>query len=102
MSATWTGIRCTTSVRHRSCESRGEDGDAIKGWKLPSKEELNKIWDTVDAAPVLETEQATYIEGVVHHAEQAKPPLRTRSARNSKSSNTGTRSAKLWSSTSGR
>ena len=49
----------------------GEDGTAIQGWTFPSLDELNKIWEVPgnEAAP-LETEQASYIEGVVHHAEK--------------------------------
>lgn len=48
----------------------GEDGEAIGGWQLPSLDELNKLWNTPEVAPVLETEQAAFIEGVVHHAEK--------------------------------
>ena len=48
----------------------GEDGAAIKGWKLPTLEERNAIWANPPKAQTLETEQATYIEGVVHHAER--------------------------------
>jgi hypothetical protein len=63
----------------------GESGDAIKGWKIPSEAQLKAIWDTPGniKAQTLETEQATYIEGVVHHSEkmniQVSPdPLRTK------------------------
>jgi hypothetical protein len=48
----------------------GETGAAIQGWKLPTLEERNAIWDNPPKAQTLETEQATYIEGVVHHAER--------------------------------
>ena len=48
----------------------GEEGDAIKGWTLPTLAERNAIWANPPKAQTLETEQATYIEGVVHHAEK--------------------------------
>jgi len=50
----------------------GETGEAIKGWTIPSEAELKAIWANPGniKAQTLETEQATYIEGVVHHAEK--------------------------------
>ena len=48
----------------------GEQGEAIQGWKLPTLAERNAIWNNPPKAQTLETEQATYIEGVVHHAER--------------------------------
>lgn len=50
----------------------GEAGEQIKGWTIPSEAELRAIWDNPSSkGDTLETEQATYIEGVVHHAEKA-------------------------------
>jgi hypothetical protein len=60
----------------------GEKGEAIKGWTIPSLESLKALWISPGSkTQTLETEQATYIEGVVHHAErmnvQSSPdPLR--------------------------
>jgi hypothetical protein len=48
----------------------GEEGDAIKGWKLPTLVQMNEIWTHPPKAQTLETEQAAYVEGVVHHAER--------------------------------
>jgi len=50
----------------------GESGNQIKGWKIPSEAELKAIWNNPGdiKGQTLETEQATYIEGVVHHAEK--------------------------------
>lgn len=48
----------------------GATGDAIESWKLPTLDEMNAIWNNPPKAQTLETEQATYIEGVVHHAER--------------------------------
>jgi hypothetical protein len=48
----------------------GEQGEAITGWRLPTLAERNAIWNNPPKAQTLETEQATYIEGVVHHAER--------------------------------
>jgi hypothetical protein len=63
----------------------GESGEAIKGWTIPSEAELKALWSTPGniKAQTLETEQATYIEGVVAHAqkmnESSSPdPLRTK------------------------
>ena len=63
----------------------GEKGEAIKGWTIPSEAALKALWSTPGniKAQTLETEQATYIEGVVHHAQkvniQSSPdPLRTK------------------------
>jgi hypothetical protein len=63
----------------------GENGEAIKGWSFPSEAELKALWETPGniKSQTLESEQATYIEGVVHHAEKmnikASPdPLRTK------------------------
>lgn len=52
----------------------GEEGDAIMGYKFPSDADINKIWANPPKAQTLETEQATYIEGVVHHAEKNNVP----------------------------
>lgn len=52
----------------------GEQGNAIKGWKWSeiSEESLKTLWTSsgMIKAQTLETEQATYIEGVVHHSEK--------------------------------
>jgi hypothetical protein len=49
----------------------GEKGDAIVGWKFPTEEVLKTFWATTESkAPTLETEQAAYIKGVVHHSEE--------------------------------
>jgi hypothetical protein len=48
----------------------GEKGEAIKGWSFPSLASLHALWSQPGAAQTLETEQATYIEGVVFHAEK--------------------------------
>jgi hypothetical protein len=62
--------------------AEGEKGEAIKGWTIPSLESLKALWISPGVkTQTLETEQATYIEGVVHHAEknnvQSSPdPLR--------------------------
>lgn len=63
----------------------GEKGAAIQGWTFPSEAQLKALWETPGniKSQTLETEQATYIEGVVHHSEkmniQASPdPLRTK------------------------
>lgn len=50
----------------------GESGEQIKGWTIPSVPELEKIWGSAgNKAQVLETEQATYAQGIVHHSETA-------------------------------
>ena len=62
----------------------GEKGEAIKGWRFPGEEDLKKFWATgKEQAQLLETEQASYIEGVVHHAEKVNirvspDPLRSK------------------------
>ena len=61
----------------------GEDGDAIMGWKFPDDAVVKAMWEHAPKAQTLETEQATYIEGVVHHSEKmnvkASPdPMRTK------------------------
>lgn len=50
----------------------GEVGEQIKGWKIPSEAQLQAIWNKPGniKGQTLETEQATYIDGVVHHAEK--------------------------------
>ena len=49
----------------------GEKGEAIKGWMFPPLASLKALWSEPGTnAQTLETEQATYIEGVVHHAEK--------------------------------
>jgi len=49
----------------------GEDGEAVKGWRFPSEEDLKSFWATgTQQAQLLETEQASYVEGVVHHAQK--------------------------------
>lgn len=49
----------------------GEKGDAIVGWNFPSEEVLKTYWATTEEqAKTLETEQASYIEGVVHHSQK--------------------------------
>lgn len=60
----------------------GEKGDAIVGWRMPTEEVLKSFWaNTEEVAKTLETDQATYIKGAVHHSEdvniKASPdPLR--------------------------
>jgi hypothetical protein len=48
----------------------GEDGEIIEGWKFPSTDDLKKIWTNPPRTQTLETEQASYTEGVIHHAER--------------------------------
>jgi hypothetical protein len=48
----------------------GDTGEALDGWKFPTEQELDTLWGGTVTAPVLETEQAAYVEGVVHHAEK--------------------------------
>lgn len=49
----------------------GETNKALVGWNFPPEEVLKTFWATnKQSAQTLETEQATYIEGVVHHAEK--------------------------------
>ena len=49
----------------------GETGKAIQGWTFPTDAELKALWEQPGTmTQTLETEQATYIEGVVHHAEK--------------------------------
>jgi len=68
----------------RNARKDGEDGDAILGWKDISDEVLKTFWATSNQqAQLLETEQASYIEGVVHHAMKVNmrvspDPLRTK------------------------
>lgn len=63
----------------------GEKGEAIQGWTIPSEAALKALWSQPGnfKAQTLETEQATYIEGVVHHSEKmnikvSPDPLRTK------------------------
>src|SRR5260370_34320696 len=61
----------------------GESGEVIKGWRLPNAADLKAVWNNPPKAQTLETEQATYIEGVVHHSEKnniksSPDPLRTK------------------------
>ena len=49
----------------------GSKDPALDGWSFPSEEVLKTFWAThKQNAQTLETEQATYIEGVVHHAQK--------------------------------
>lgn len=49
----------------------GETGKAIQGWSFPSEAELKALWEKPGTmTQTLETEQASFIEGVVHHAEK--------------------------------
>ena len=68
-----------------NAKENGETGKAIQGWCIPSEKELIALWSTPGniKAQTLETEQATYIEGVVHHSEKmnvkvSPDPLRTK------------------------
>lgn len=63
----------------------GETGKAIQGWTFPTEASLKTLWSTPGnlKTQTLETEQATFIEGVVHHSEKlnvkASPdPLRVK------------------------
>jgi hypothetical protein len=63
----------------------GEKGEAIQGWDIPSLESLKALWSkpTNIKAQNLETEQASFIEGVVHHSQKmniksSPDPLRTK------------------------
>lgn len=51
-----------------------EDDDTkvteLDGWKWPSAKKLKNLWDGPGTSPPLDTEQTTYIEGVVHHSEK--------------------------------
>ncbi len=57
-----------------NAKADGETGKAIQGWMIPTEAELKAIWSTPGnmKAQTLETEQATYIEGIVHHAEKVQ------------------------------
>ena len=65
----------------KALESAG--GDALKGWDFPEESNLKDMWATHPPANEnLTTEQATYVKGVVHHAElqsmrNSPDPLRT-------------------------
>ncbi len=49
----------------------GETGEAIKGWRFPDEETLKTFWAvSKPQTELLETEQASFIEGVVHHAQK--------------------------------
>jgi len=49
----------------------GETGEAIKGWRFPTEETLKTFWAvSKPQTELLETEQASFIEGVVHHAQK--------------------------------
>lgn len=63
----------------------GETGKAIQGWTFPSEAALKTLWSTPGnlKTQTLETEQASFIEGVVHHSEKlnvksSPDPLRTK------------------------
>jgi hypothetical protein len=61
----------------------GDSSEALKGWKIPAASALKSVWDNPPKAQTLETEQATYIDGGVHHAEKnnvksSPDPLRTK------------------------
>lgn len=46
-------------------------GEGLNGWKFPSDDDLTKFWANEHQPQIsLETEQTTYIQGVVHHAEK--------------------------------
>jgi hypothetical protein len=62
---------------------KGKHGEWMKGWRFPSEKSLKEYWNKVPSTDTLETEQATYMEGVVHHAQkvniQVSPnPLRNK------------------------
>jgi len=52
----------------------GEKGNAIKGWTFPDLGALKSLWVKPTSAHTLETENASYIEGVVHHSEKVNQP----------------------------
>ena len=61
----------------------GDTSEVLAGWKIPDAASLKSIWNNPPKAQTLETEQATYIDGVVHHAEKnniksSPDPLRTK------------------------
>src|SRR5208282_1702232 len=68
----------------RGAIKEGENGTAIGGWNFPTEEVMKTWWATTSAvANTLETEQSSYIEGVVHHAQKVNikvspDPLRTK------------------------
>ncbi len=68
----------------RGAVDEGENGTAIGGWNFPKEEVMKTWWATTAAVSnTLETEQSSYIEGVVHHAQKVNikvspDPLRTK------------------------
>ncbi len=48
----------------------GEKGEAIQGWTFPSEADLKAYWASPVTSETPATEQASFIEGVVHHAEK--------------------------------
>ena len=63
----------------------GEVGEAIQGWNIPADAQLRALWAAPGniKAQTLETDQATYVHGVVHHAEDmnqkvSPDPFRTK------------------------
>ena len=47
----------------------GETGDAIKGWSIPTEDELRAIWDREAPQMSSETVGITHARGIVHHSE---------------------------------
>ena len=60
----------STEAELEQAKKDGETGSVMQGWRLPSLAKRNLIWTNPPKAQTLETEQATYIEGVVHHSEK--------------------------------
>jgi hypothetical protein len=65
-------------------KATGATADAITGYRFPTEDILKTYWATgTEQAQTLETEQASYIEGVVHHSMKinikvSPDPLRTK------------------------
>jgi hypothetical protein len=61
----------------------GEDGEAISGWNFFSEPAIKALWQSPTTAPSMATDNAAYVKGIVHHAEEinqhiSPDPLRTK------------------------
>lgn len=49
----------------------GSKDDSVSNWRLPTPEVMKTFWaEGQESAQTLESDQATYVEGVVHHSEK--------------------------------
>ena len=48
----------------------GEEGDAIKGWTIPTEDQLKAIWTSEAPQMSNETVGITHARGIVHHSEE--------------------------------